>query len=187
MSLYQREMDGLKGFKGIIIPKRSINEVEKVISDKDQVTITVDDKYIQFRTSDIILISRIIEGSFPDYDNVIPEGNTNNLIIDKDALMKGLKKVSAIIGRSEPIKITISDKIMELEAESDIGRAKETLDVKYKGDKITMNFNVRFVMDVVAHIDGQEISIKAPATYGAVLFEGEEGRNYRSIIMPIRI
>jgi DNA polymerase-3 subunit beta len=187
MSLYRKDIAGLKGFKGIIIPRRSIAEIERIIDEDEEVKICISEKHIQFSTKNVTLISRIIEGSFPDFDNVIPESNVNVVKIDKEAIFKGLKKVSAIIGRSEPVKITLYDNTMDIEAESEIGRAKEVIEVDYSGEKINMNFNVRFVIDVVSHIDGTNIIIKAPSAYGAVLFEGEEGKNYKNIIMPIRI
>ncbi len=187
MSLCQKEIEGLKNFKGIIIPKRSITEVERVIDEDDEVKIIIDEKHIQFSTKMITLISRTIEGSFPDYENVIPESNTNIINIEKEVFFKGLKKVSAIIGRSEPVKINFLKNKMEIEAESDVGRAKEVVDTEYEGEEMSMNFNVRFVLDVVSHIESEKIIIKAPQAYGAVLFEGEEGSNHRNIIMPIRI
>jgi DNA polymerase III sliding clamp (beta) subunit (PCNA family) len=59
--------------------------------------------------------------------------------------------------------------------------------VEYEGDEMNMNFNVRFVLDVVSHVEGEKIIIKTPQTYGAVLFEGTYGADHRNIIMPIRI
>ncbi|MCX5812108.1 MAG: DNA polymerase III subunit beta [Proteobacteria bacterium] len=187
MSLCQKEIEGLKAFKGIIIPKRSIAEIERIIEEKDEVKIIIDDKHVQVSTNMITLISRTIEGNFPDYDNVIPENNINVISIDKETFYKGIKKVSAIIGRSEPIRISFLKNKMEIEAEADVGSAKEIIDINYEGEEINMNFNVRFIMDVVSHIQGDKIIIKTPEAYGAVLFEGEEGKDHRNIIMPIRI
>ncbi len=187
MSLCQKEIEGLKAFNGIIIPKRSISEMERIIDEKDEVKIMIDDKHIQISTDMITLISRTIEGNFPDYDNVIPENNMNIISVDKEIFYKGIKKVSAIIGRSEPVKISFLKNKMEIEAESDVGRAKEVIDINYEGEETNMNFNVKFIMDVVSHIKGDKIIIKTPEAYGAVLFEGDEGTDHRNIIMPIRI
>jgi DNA polymerase III subunit beta len=186
MAQYQKEVPGLKGFKGITIPKRSISEVVRVVGEEDSVRLNIDDKHVQFGTDGVKVVSRIIEGNFPDYENVIPVNN-NMLVITKDMLLRGLKKVSTIIGRSEPIKMMLGENKMELEAVSDIGTAKEVLDVEYGGENVSLNFNVRFILDVVSHIDEDEIIIKAPSTYGAVLFEGRGGEYYKNIVMPIRV
>jgi DNA polymerase-3 subunit beta len=118
---------------------------------------------------------------------VVPKNNTNILTVDKTRFLKGLRKVSTIISKSEPIKVTFVEGTMEIETESDIGRAKEIIEVDYAGEKLTMNFNVRFLMDVANHVDGENIIVKAPSTYGAVLFEGERDEQYKNIVMPIRV
>jgi len=187
MALYQKEIDGLKSFQGMTIPKRSISEVERVIEENENVTIVVDEKHVQFTTPKMKIISRIIEGNFPDYENVLPAGNTNIAEVDRELLFKGLKKVSSIIGRSEPVKMTFAGESMTIEAESDIGRAKEVITIKYDGEPATMNFNVKFLLDLVVHLTTDQIIIAAPKAYGAVLFHSKELEEYKNIVMPIRI
>jgi DNA polymerase III subunit beta len=187
MALYQVEVPGVKGFKGIIIPKRSIQEIGRMVTDEDEVKFVIGEKHIQFSTPSVTVISRLIEGSFPDYENVIPKNNANVLSMEKTKFLKGLRKVSTIVSKSEPIKVTFAEGIMEVETESEIGRAKEVLNVDYKGEQLTMNFNIRFLMDVAGHVDGENIVIKAPSSYGAVLFEGEQQEHYKNIVMPIRV
>ncbi len=187
MALYQHEIEGLKGFPGIIIPKRSIAEIGKMVAEDDRVKVVVGEKHIQFSTPSVTVVSRLLEGSFPDYENVVPRSNTNILTVDKTKLIRGLRKVATIISKSEPIKVTFTEGAMEIETESEVGRAKEVLDVDYKGESLSMNFNVRFLMDVASHIDGETIVIRAPSTYGAVLFEGENEERYKNIVMPIRV
>jgi DNA polymerase-3 subunit beta len=133
------------------------------------------------------LITRIIEGGFPDYENVIPTHNNNVATIGKESFLRGLRRVSSIIGRAEPVKITLSENNMEIEANSEIGRAKEVIDVEYGGEDINMSFNVRFVMDVVSHAVGTNIVMSAPSAYGAILFESKGDDQYKNIVMPIRV
>jgi len=187
MALYQREVQDLNVFQGITIPKRSISEVEKAIEENEEVKITIDEKHIQFSTEKIKIISRTIEGNFPDYENVLPTGNMNTAEVEREIFFRGLKKVSSIIGRSEPVKLTFSGNSMIIEAESDIGKAREVIAIKYDGEEMTMNFNVKFLIDVVTHLESEEITISAPKTYGAVLFKTRETENYKNIVMPIRI
>jgi len=187
MALCQRKTKGMKGFKGVTIPKRSVLEIERIIEEEDEVKIAIEEKYIQFSTEKIKIITRIIEGNFPDYENVLPTSNSKIVKIEKESFHRGLKRVSAIIGRSEPIKISLSGTNMEIDAESDIGRAKEAIEVEYEGEQTSMSFNVRFVFDVVTHIAGEKVIMMAPTTYGAVLFRGEQEEDYKNIVMPIRI
>ena len=187
MALYERPVEGMKSFKGITIPKRSLSEIERVIDEGDKVTLTIDEKHIQISTENIVVVSRVIEGNFPDYENVIPRTAENMTKLNKEAFLRGLKKVSSIIGRSEPIKMTLSEGKLEIEAESEIGRAKEVMEIEYTGENIMMNFNVRFILDVVSHIQGNTVVMSAPPSYGAVLFQEEGGDQYKNIVMPIRV
>lgn len=187
MAFYQKQIEGMKDFKGITIPKRSLSELERIIDEGEKVTMTIDEKHVQISTKNIVVVSRVIEGSFPDYENVIPQTNDNSVRLEKEIFIRGLKKVSSIIGRSEPIKMNLTNGKLEMEAESDIGRAKEIIDIDYSGENITMNFNVRFVMDVVSHIEGNMVIMSAPTTYGAVLFKEDNNNLYKNIVMPIRI
>ncbi|NLT24490.1 MAG: DNA polymerase III subunit beta [Syntrophorhabdus sp.] len=187
MALYQRDVDGLKSFQGMTIPRRSVSEVERMIGEDEDVRIVIDEKHVQFSTEKMRIISRIIEGNFPDYENVLPSGNTNIAEVEREALFKGLKRVSSIIGRSEPVKMTFSGNMMTIEAESDIGRAREVVDVVYDGEETTMNFNVKFLTDVVTHLTGDAVTIAAPKAYGAVLFRSGDVEGYKNIVMPIRI
>ncbi len=186
MALYQREIEGLRDFKGIIIPKRCMLEIDRVFEDGGDLSISLDEKQVQFKGEKILLMSRIIEGNFPDYENVIP-ANKNVAVVNREMFLKGLKKVSAILGRAEPIKVTLKAEAVEIDAESDVGRAKEIIPLEYDGEELSMNFNVRFVMDVVQHCGGEKICIRAPSTYGSVLVEDMEDQNYKNIVMPIRV
>jgi DNA polymerase-3 subunit beta len=143
MALFQREMEGVKEFKGTIIPKKSVVEIGRMVAEDDVVKFVIGEKHIQLSTSSVTVVSRLLEGNFPDYENVIPKNNANTLLVDKIRFMRGLRKVSTIISRSEPIKVTFAEGMMEIETESDIGRAKEVVEANYQGEKLTMNFNVK--------------------------------------------
>jgi DNA polymerase-3 subunit beta len=186
MALCRKDVENMKDFKGVIVPKRSLVEVQRMFENEGRIRIAIDEKHVQFSSEKVTFISRILEGSFPDYENVVP-ANKNVAVAEKEQLLKGLKKVSTIIGRTEPIKVAFSPGTMVIEAESDMGRAKEIIGIQYEGEEMTMNFNVRFIMDVVQHIGEEKVCIKAPSTYGAVLLDGEGNEWYKNIIMPIRV
>ncbi|HME42819.1 MAG TPA: DNA polymerase III subunit beta [Syntrophorhabdales bacterium] len=187
MALCRKSIDGLGDFKGVIIPKRSIGEIGRVVGEGETVRIVMGEKHAQFGTGSVVLISRLIEGGFPDYENVIPKNNSNIAKVEKIRFLKGLRKVSTIISKSEPIKITLRKDQMVIEAESEVGRAKENIEAVYQGEEMSMNFNIRFVLEVVGHIDEKEILVSAPSTYGAVLFAGDGNETYKNIVMPIRV
>ena len=92
MALYQQEVEGLKGFQGIIIPKRSIVEIGKMVGEDDRVRFVVGEKHVQFSTPSVTVVSRLLEGSFPDYENVVPRNNANVLTVEKTKFVKGSER-----------------------------------------------------------------------------------------------
>lgn len=187
MALCSKPVEGLEDFRGVIIPRRSVVELGRVVGEGEKVRVVLGEKHVQFGTGSVVLISRLIEGGFPDYENVIPKTNANVAKVDKTKFMKGLRKVSTIISKSEPVRVTLRQEEILIEAESDVGKAREGIGAAYQGEELGLNFNIRFLVEVVAHIDQKEIFIKAPSGYGAVLFEGSESEPYKNIVMPIRV
>lgn len=186
MSFYQKSIEDIKDFKGVIIPKRSVNEIDKMFSEESDIKIVIDEKHVQFSDGNVVLISRIIEGNFPDYENVLPV--TKSIVsIKKDILLRGLKKVSTILGKSEPVKISLGRNKMEIDGESELGRAKEIVETEYDGEDQIINFNSKFLLDVVQHLDGEIINLRVPGSHGAVLIEQKDNEDYKNIVMPIRI
>jgi DNA polymerase-3 subunit beta len=89
MALFQKKMKEIRPFQGITIPKRSVSEIEKVIDEEDDVKYIIDEKHVQLSTEKIKLISRIIEGNFPEYENVLPTGNTNVATVQREEILRG--------------------------------------------------------------------------------------------------
>ncbi len=89
MALYQQEVEGVKGFPGIIIPKRSILEIGRMIEEGDEMRFVVGEKHVQFSTPSVTVISRLLEGSFPDYENVVPRNNTERPHGRQDEVYEG--------------------------------------------------------------------------------------------------
>ncbi|HBE44649.1 MAG TPA: DNA polymerase III subunit beta [Deltaproteobacteria bacterium] len=187
MALYQANIENLKDFKGITIPKRSVLEIEKIIDGEEQILISTDEKHVQVNSKTGMILTRTIEGNFPDYENVIPTGNKNIVSVNKEMFLKGLKKVSALIGKNEPVRVSLKKDMLLLESESEIGYGKEQLGLDYGGEEMTLYFNIRFLTDVLTHIESENVVLRAPSTYGAVIFEDEENKDYINIIMPIKV
>lgn len=187
MAVLSREVEGIQDFKGIIIPEKTFNDLDRMLKESDKVRLSIGDTNIRFSTDRLSLISKLIEGTFPNFRNIIPENNPNIAVIGREIFLKSLKKVSAIIDRSEPVNMSLYNNLMELNAESDIGSAKEVIEIDYKGLDMVMNFNIRFLFDMANHTDGEYIVMKSPDTHGAVLFVGRDDESYKNIIMPVRI
>ncbi|HPC78363.1 MAG TPA: DNA polymerase III subunit beta, partial [bacterium] len=129
MAVLSREVEGIQDFKGIIIPEKTFNDLDRVLKESDKVRLSIDDTNVRFSTERLSLISKLIEGTFPDFRNIIPENNPNIAVIERETFLKSLKKVSAIINKLEPVNMSLYNNLMELNAESDIGSAKEVIEI----------------------------------------------------------
>ncbi|MBP8626248.1 MAG: DNA polymerase III subunit beta [Syntrophorhabdaceae bacterium] len=187
MSILSRVMEGVYDFEGLIIPKKTINEVSRIINEKDKVRLSIGDNIIRFSTDRIALISKLIDGKFPDYRGIIPERNPYIAIIDRDIFLKSLRRISAITDKTAIVKLMLYNDVMELNAESDIGSVKEAIEIKYNGVDKEMNFSLRFLFDIVNHIEVEQIIMKLPEKSGAVLFMGRDDDTYKNITMPVKI
>ncbi|HOJ44330.1 MAG TPA: hypothetical protein PLW88_06400, partial [Syntrophorhabdaceae bacterium] len=179
--------EGMTDFEGIVIPLKTLQELKRIVDEKDRVSLFIAENNIKFSTGKFMLISKLIEGKFPDFKNVLPESNKNIGIIDKRLFLKGLKKISAIVDKYELVNVSMYNNIMELKAESDIGNAKELIELDYKGQDISMNFNINYLVEMATHSDTEMIVVKAPDSPGATIFTGKDDESYKNIIMPVKL
>lgn len=190
LSCYGQFIDDQVTIPGFVIPRSVIGEIRNIIlsdAGEEQITILKTEKKAIFKTSKATLVSNLIEGTFPDYETVIPRDNKYVISVERDSLLKGIKKVAPILSKSEPITIKVSSGSMEISLESELGRAKETVDIVYTGPEFKHAFNIKFLLDLLPKIPDERIIIQAPAEYQAYLFKGESSTNYMNVIMPIRL
>ncbi len=187
MAILTRVVEGMTDFEGIVIPLKTLQELKRIVDEKDRVSLFIAENNIKFSTGKFMLISKLIEGKFPDFKNVLPESNKNIGIIDKRLFLKGLKKISAIVDKYELVNVSMYNNIMELKAESDIGNAKELIELDYKGQDISMNFNINYLVEMATHSDTEMIVVKAPDSPGATIFTGKDDESYKNIIMPVKL
>ncbi len=187
MSVLAREIEGVQDFEGFIIPKKTFNDLYRIINEKDTVKLSIGSNNIKFSTDRIALISKLIEGVFPNYRNIIPEKNPYIAEIEKNMFLKSLKKISAITDKLGFVKMEIYNDLMELHGESDIGSVKEVLEIKHSGPDMIMNFNMKFLFDVANHTEGEYLLMKLPEKSGAVLFIGKDDDTYKNIVMPVKL
>ncbi|MCX7857314.1 MAG: DNA polymerase III subunit beta [Deltaproteobacteria bacterium] len=174
-------------FPGVIVPAKTVRELQRIISGEDDVVIKMDRSGISFETDRVKLTSRIIEGQYPDYEAAIPKYNRFVLKVDRWAFYKGLKKVAAIMSKNEPVVIKAGEGFLEVRSESEIGRAKETIGAEYSGSPKEMNFNMRFLLDAISHCKGEYLTMRLPEDYGAIVIEDSATKEYINVIMPIKV
>jgi DNA polymerase-3 subunit beta len=181
---------GAENIPGVIIPRKTVAELRKLIDESDgDVMIALSDSKVRFAFDGAILTSKLIDGSFPDYERVIPSANDKIMTVDKQAFIKAVDRVSTIsTEKSRAIKIALEDSQMTLSATSpDAGAASEELDAQYNLEKIDIGFNSRYVLDMAKQIAGETIEFHLADSASPTLVRDSEDENAVYVIMPMRV
>lgn len=181
---------GAKGMPGVIIPRKTVTELRKLLDGvEEEVEIAISESRISFRFDNIHLISRLIDGTFPDYKRVIPEGAKQVLETNVKVFANAVDRVSAIsTDRSRAIKLAIADSILRLSIVSaETGSADEELEVKWDGGKLDIGFNVRYLLEITQQLEGDvmEIALQDSNSQAIIREPGDESSLF--VIMPMRV
>lgn len=196
LSLVDREGQMIRGVeKGVIIPKKGVLEIKKILGDKEgegEMGIYVDNTHAFLKWEKSLMVIRLIEGEFPEYDQVIPKQNDKKLRIGKETFYQSLKRVSTMISeRAEGVKLSIQPNSMELSSNhQDYGDAKEEIDIQYDGTPMEINFNARYLMEALQSFDTDEVvmELKDEGSPGILRPDLSPSLSQQlSIIMPMRI
>ncbi len=188
------KLTGLNGEVKVLIPKKAMDEVEKLsgVSGSDAVMdFAKDESHLFFQVGHRLLISRILTGQFPNYEAVLPLDNNKSVVIERAELSDAVRRVSQLADqRSHAVKLAVSKEGIEISASSpEYGEAKENIDKEYQGDPISIGFNSSYVLDfLAAAADGPiSIELKDEQSAGQMRPLADESYRYRYIIMPMRI
>lgn len=188
------KLTGLNGEVKVLIPKKAMDEVEKLSSvagAEAQMDFAKDESHLFFQVGHRLLISRILTGQFPNYEAVLPRDNNKSVVIERAELSDAVRRVSQLADqRSHAVKLAVSKEGIEISASSpEYGEAKEIIEKDYKGDAISIGFNSSYVLDFLAAAAEGPISIelKDEQSAGQMRPLADESYRYRYIIMPMRI
>ena len=196
LSLIDREGETIRGIeKGIIIPKKGVMEIKKIIGDKDDAEIMdiyFDQTHGFFRFQKSLMVIRLIDGEFPEYEQVIPKGNDKKVVMEKERMWGCLRRVSTMASeRVEGIKVSLRKNAVEISSyHQDFGDAKEEVEVIYEGAPIEIGFNARYLIEALNVIDTDEVvmELKDEGSPGIIKpMMAKEPLQQLCIIMPMRI
>ncbi len=174
----------------LIVPRKSASELRKFLASQDgDVTIDITDKHVIFNIGDIKFLVRLIEGSYPDYEQVIPTDNQKKLNIDRQAFIKALKRVSIISReKSNAGKLDVTDSTLTITASHpDVGEATDELAIEYGGESISLGFNARYLIDALNNMASERVFFELQEPLTPTLLREADREDYLSVIMPMRI
>jgi len=181
---------GAAGMPGIIIPRKTVGEVQRLIEDNDAaVQIEISQGKIRFTIGDVVLTSKLIDGTFPDYARVIPANNDKELVVDKQEFEAAVDRVSTISSeRGRAVKLALSaGKLVLSVTNPDSGSATEEIEVEYAADPLDIGFNSRYLLDIAAQIDGEGALLRLADPGSPTLIEDRDVKGAIYVLMPMRV
>ncbi|MDP3896526.1 MAG: DNA polymerase III subunit beta [Mesorhizobium sp.] len=181
---------GSEGMPGIIIPRKTVSELQKLVDNPDvAVTVELSDTKIRFTIGSVVLTSKLIDGTFPDYQRVIPTGNDKLLVIDRQSFAQAVDRVSTISSeRGRAVKMTIADGQVTLAVNNpDSGSATEEIPADYSSDPIEIGFNARYLLDVAAQLTGSEARFMLADAGAPTLIQDASDAHALYVLMPMRV
>ena len=188
------EMDapeGSAGMPGIIVPRKAVAEIQKLVDDGGQsVAIEISPAKIRLKFENgVTLISKLIDGTFPDYQRVIPTGNDKRLTVERDAFAKAVDRVSTISSeRGRAVKLAMTEGRLALSVNNpDSGSATEELDVDYEAAGLDIGFNARYLLDITGQLEGDTALFKLADPGSPTVIQDRDGAPALYVLMPMRV
>jgi DNA polymerase III subunit beta len=181
---------GASGMPGVIIPRKTVGEVQRLIEDSEaEVGIELSQAKIRFVIADVVLTSKLIDGTFPDYARVIPLGNDKELTVDKNDFKAAVDRVSTVSSeRGRAVKLSLTGGRLVLSVTNpDSGSATEELEVEYGADPIDIGFNSRYLLDIADQLEGEVALLKLADPGSPTLIQDKDAKGALYVLMPMRV
>jgi DNA polymerase-3 subunit beta len=174
-----------------LVPSKTILELEKVLqaSNEQEFEVRVAKGQVMFKVDGIEIMSRLIEGSFPDYEKILPKESKTKAVVSKEDFTLGLKKVSIIVREnSNNAKLKIqSGSIIVLSDETQVGQCSSEVSSQVEGEGVETTLNVQYLLDVLSHLKGDSINLGLNDSLSPVMVTQTGATDYLHIIMPLKV
>lgn len=174
--------------KKVIIPAKAVSELTRILKDEGEVKISFSENQLSFELDDTLLITRLIEGEYPNYEQVIPKQVEEKIRLNKDLFYSAMKRASLFTAPdSQSIKLEIlKNKLIISKSAQDGSESREEIDCDYNGEEMTIGFNPNYLMDVLKNIDEEEVGFEltTPDKPGVIR---AGGNSYIYIILPMQL
>lgn len=181
---------GAAGMPGVIVPRKTVLELRRLLDDAgDEVRVTITESRIRFAFDDIVLTSKLIDGTFPDYARVIPTGNDKVLRVDNADFRRAVDRVSTVSAdKTRSVKLSLHEDMLTLLVNNpETGSATEELSVDYGSDDLDIGFNARYLLDIADQITGEMATLHFADSASPTLVTDDEDENALYVLMPLRV
>jgi len=174
----------------VLVPSKALGELARVLGSGDahSVTLRLGERDATFEVGTVRLTTRLIEGEFPNYRQLIPSSYPNRLTVGREPLLDAVRRVKLMAREATPLRIVMRPDGLELLAVTqDVGQAHEELDAKYEGAELTVAFNPEFLIDGIEATTGDEVSLETTDALKPATVRSTEGADYLYLLMPVRV
>ncbi|MDX1738807.1 MAG: DNA polymerase III subunit beta [Alphaproteobacteria bacterium] len=182
--------EGSVGMPGVIIPRKAVQELRKLIDETDgEIAISLSETKVKFEAGATVLTSKLIDGTFPDYERVIPQGNDKVMSLDTKSFAEAVDRVSTIATeKMRAVKMAMDNGIVTLSASSqDSGTAVEEISVDYNNDRIEIGFNSRYLLDIAQQIESGNAQFVMADPSSPTIVQDVEDKSALYVLMPMRV
>ncbi len=172
----------------IIIPAKTLNEVNKLLTDEDQeVFISANRRFVVFENSDYTIMSRLIEGEFLNYNNVIPEGHRTRAVVDTRDFIDTIERASLIITErlKNPLRILFSDHVT-VRCQTNLGKVVDEFNAAIEGEPVEIGFNNRYLLDALRNSKQEKVVFEMSGALSPVKILPAEGNDFIYLVLPVR-
>jgi len=191
LALLTKEISlSLKEEKKVILSRKSVSELRRFLSEESPaINMTIGKNHMLFNIGNARFLTRLIEGTYPNYEQVIPVDNAKILTVDSSTLMKSLRRVSIMSKeKSSAVKVDIENgKAVISAADPDLGEATDEIAVDYAGDSMTIALNARYILDALHVMTSGNIIIKLNEPLSPILLMEDGSEDYKYVVMPMRL
>ncbi|MBY0383757.1 DNA polymerase III subunit beta [bacterium] len=175
---------------GVIIPRKGLSEIKKIIDILDsKIEMAFEGSQLIIKNNSTVLMVRLIEGKYPNYQQLIPQQMKKTANIDREIFLSSIRRVSLLSNhKSKGVTICLSNGKMEISSNNpEMGDAKEEIDVDYSGDEMKIGFNAKYILDILNSFDDQNLDLELDGQLSPGLIRPENDKKYTCVVMPMRI
>jgi len=175
---------------GVIVPRKTVGELRKLVDETtSDIAVGLSETKIRFSFDDTVVTSKLIDGTFPDYQRVIPEGNDKQMDVETKGFADAVDRVSAISSeKSRAVKLSLTNGNLMLSASSpEDGSATEELEVAYQGEAVEIGFNAGYLLDIIRQVDGDSTRLLLSDSASPTILSEVEDTGALYVLMPMRV
>ena len=174
--------------QSVLLPSRALNELTRILGQGDRVLLRLGERDASFEVGPVTLITRLIEGEFPNYRGLIPSSHPNKLTVERDALLDALRRVKLLAREATPIRLEMSSDGVELVAVTqDVGNARESLEGVYEGTPLTVAFNPQYLLEGIEVANSEHVTLSTIDELKPALVRMAGVEEFLYLLMPVRV